>query len=393
MNFQEQNFEEEERTLEEEKEEDSILIAYTMRYAFQQSNGEMIDQGEGQGQLRKKGLTILNKNGIIMNIPYSQMIEVNENQYKITIDLLDGEILVLSELGYGYENFYRPLKKLFNEALIKELLMQEKKYEEVEGEYIYLFEDGKEADRGCCEIHLYETGLVIIPDKTVPIRIPYGLITDIQEENYQIFIRTEIEEKYIIKKLGKKFDGFIKIMGEIRQKNARNIQERLKEIFPDLEAAAIRRVTLLIRDGSAIGKTKVDQIDPSLWLKAENYFEQLSKTNAYQYLKLNAQEINIHMGMKQGLMGDLSGIYIWFLIPYYSDNKEEIGNLLFLEAAGDDHGKATYVFRLMDWEFYEGTKDLSVLHAEAEKSICNINYCLNLINFRREPIYVQSQVI
>ena len=158
-----------------------------------------------------------------------------------------------------------------------------------------------------------------------------------------------------------------------------------------MEAAVIRRATLLIRDGSAIGKTKVDQIDPSLWSKAENYFEQLSITKTYQHLKLNAQEKNIHMGMKQGLMGDLSGIYIWFLIPYYSDNKEEIGNLLFLEAAGDDHGKATYVFRLMDWEFYERTKDLSVLHAIAEKSICNINYCLNIINFRREPIYIQSQ--
>ena len=222
MNFQEQNFEEEERTLEEEKEEDSILISYAMRYAFQQSNGEMIDQGEGQGQLRKKGLTILNKNGIIMDIPYPQMIEVNKNQYKIKIDLLDAETLILSELGYGYENFYRPLKKLFNEALIKELLMQEKKYDEAEGEYIYLFEDGKEAGGGCCEIHLYETGIVIVPDKTVPIRIPYGQITGLQEENHGIIIRTEIEEKYIIKKLGKKLDGFIKKLSKYTRKTQGN---------------------------------------------------------------------------------------------------------------------------------------------------------------------------
>ena len=41
---------------------------------------------------------------------------------------------------------------------------------------------------------------------------------------------------------------------------------------------------------------------------------------------------------------------------YYSDNKEEIGNLLFLEAAGDDHGKATYVFRLMDWVSMRGQR-------------------------------------
>ncbi|MDW8034450.1 MAG: hypothetical protein RMI79_05945, partial [Nitrososphaerota archaeon] len=90
-----------------------------------------------------------------------------------------------------------------------------------------------------------------------------------------------------------------------------------------------------------------------------------------------------------GLMGDLTGEYIWFLIPIYDMEKRGYGNAIAMEAAGEEGGgKATYFFRIVSRKEYLKYENIGELDKETDLLIRKINRCMIDINFRREPIYI-----
>ena len=136
----------------------------------------------------------------------------------------------------------------------------------------------------------------------------------------------------------------------------------------------------------------------------------------YQYLKSIAREEKIAIGMKRGLMGDLTGNYLWLLIPIYGKDPR-FGNAIVLEAVrlpsdpnekqsqeegmllegeGDKAtaGNATYVFRIV------GRKDIAglagnekELDVRIDSMISRINQLMLDINFRREPIFLSDELL
>jgi len=97
---------------------------------------------------------------------------------------------------------------------------------------------------------------------------------------------------------------------------------------------------------------------------------------------------------KARLLGDLTGEYIWFLIPIYSTNSKEPGNAVAMETIsgeGEGGGKATYFFRIVSRKDYPNFKNIEELHLEVDNFIRRINRCMLAINFRREPIYLPDE--
>lgn len=91
-------------------------------------------------------------------------------------------------------------------------------------------------------------------------------------------------------------------------------------------------------------------------------------------------------------MGDLTGEYIWGLIPIYSIDPKEPGNAMVMEVTtGEDGGKATCFFRIMSRKDYPNFKNIEELHREADNFIKRMNCCMLAINFRREPIYLPDK--
>jgi hypothetical protein len=91
-------------------------------------------------------------------------------------------------------------------------------------------------------------------------------------------------------------------------------------------------------------------------------------------------------------MGDLTGEYIWFLMPIYSVDDEAYGNAIAMEVAEEESaGKATYFFRIVSRRSYRNYKSIEELDIETDRLIKIINRCMIDINFRREPIYLQDE--
>jgi hypothetical protein len=142
-------------------------------------------------------------------------------------------------------------------------------------------------------------------------------------------------------------------------------------------------------------------------------------TIEYEFLNSLAAKDQVYVGIKRGLMGDLTGTYIWMLFPLLNPGTNRLSNTIALEAFNtidteenkkptqenkdseteeetnqpQDEGQkpattgATYFFRETGRKEYSQTKDED-LTKELDSFIKNINRSMIEINFRREPIYL-----
>lgn len=136
----------------------------------------------------------------------------------------------------------------------------------------------------------------------------------------------------------------------------------------------------------------VEALSPQLWEQLVGHLDTAGVREEYDFLASLGQADRVSIGIKRGLMGDLTGEYVWFLVPIYSDDPTQPGNAIVMEAAsGEGEGRATYVFRMLSRAEYARRQGLAQLHAAADRALANTNRCMQAVNFRREPIYLSER--
>ena len=378
--------------MDEEKEE-TIIMECPLNYYLGDENGREIASGDAQVRLGEENISILPKFGEVLFISYRDIFEVSDKDYKIYLALSSGEKLILSNLGYKYEDFLRYLSKLRNEMLLKDMLMQETlKKSGVEAEFIYYDENEAELQKGKCEPRLYETAMVIIPERGEIFRIPYSSLSKINEEDYALSLEMESGRKLIISRMGAQFTSFTTTLSRLINELSVKVQSSLKELLPHANPLVLRQAARFMKEGRAARRSDIESISPELWKEMENKLDVMGLKEEYNFLKSLSQKEKICIGLKRGLLGDLTGKYIWFLIPIYDTDAKKPGNAIALEAAsGEDGGKATYFFRLVSRKEYPNFENMEDLHHEADNFIKKVNRCMLAINFRREPIYLPDE--
>jgi hypothetical protein len=365
----------------------------SLEYLLTDIAGQETSSGEALARPEEENLAILPRFGEALFISYRDILDISEEGYRIRITLSSKEDLLLSNLGYRYEDFLRALSKLRNELLLEDMLMQEKlRRSGMEAEFVYWDEHGEERGRGKCEPRLYETAIVVIPERGDLVRIPYSDLLEISEEDYNLILTTEYGEKVVLAKMGHQFDPFAKALSTLSNELQLKVQSSLKALLPDFDPLVIRKVARFMKEGRAAKRSDIESISPDLWIELEKRLEVAGIKEEYDFLKALSQQEKICVGLKRGLLGELTGEYIWFLIPIYSLTRGEPGNAIAMEAAGDDgEGKATYFFRIVSRKDYPEFKEIEGLHKEADNLIIIINRCMVDINFRREPIYLPDE--
>lgn len=371
----------------EEDEKETCQIEASLEYSLNNINQEAVSQLYKEYMLIKPDL---NREIIIK---YREILRIKGENYKICITLAKGEELIISCLGYSYEDFLRIMIQNRNELILQDMLMYESKiFLEIECEYTHYNEYDNELSGGECNVCLYETGLIIIPSTSDPFRIPYSLISRLNEDNYKLNIETDIGEKIILSSMGMTLDGFKNTYSNLIGKLDKKLQVTLLELFNDAASSSLSELPELMRDGKSVKKEELDSLSKDLWPQMENKLSSLGLEEEYNYLKAIGQLDKISIGIKKGLMGSLTGEYIWFLIPIYGLSPKLPGNIIAMEAAStEDVGRATYFFKIMDGDEYNKIQSLEELHTRVDKFIRLLNYSMLVINFRREPIYLKRE--
>ncbi len=362
-------------------------------YLLKESDDQEISQGPAVLMLDEEKLTVLPESGETLLIHYRDIIQVLKLNYKIEIELVSKEKLALFNLGYKFEDFFRDFNNLNNEVILKDLLMNESLLKSgVEADFKYVDENKMEKTSGKCELRIYETGLVIITEDGNFTRIPYSDLVNVRVENYSLIVSTEYVEVYIFSKMGQELDKCNKMLNDALNKLATKIQMLLKELFPALDSSTIRRIARLMKEGRAARRMDIESISPGLWSELENKLTEFGIKDEYEYLKSISQAERMCIGVKKGLMGDLTSEYIWFLAPVFSNDPSQPGNAIAMEAtSADGSGRATYFFKIIEREQYAKLKNPEELKIEVDKTLKKISRDLLSVNFRREPIYLTDQ--
>jgi hypothetical protein len=369
------------------------IMKCTASYLFSGDDDRQISQGDSDLLLDAEKLTVLPTSGEPLLIPYRDIIQLSKEGYKINTNLISKEKLTIYNLGFKYEDFFRNYSNLNNEVILKDLLMNETIHKSgIAADLMYIDADKSEKTLGQCELRIYETGAVIISGDENFIRIPYNDLARIHIDSYKLILDTDYDDSYVFSKMGKELDVCFKMLNDLIKTLSVKTQLSLQELLPTYDSSVIRKITKLMKDGRAASHMNVDTISPGIWTELEKKLDTFGVKEEYDYLASLGQPERICIGMKRGLMGDLTGEYIWFLVPIFSVDNIQPGNAIAMEAtAVDGSGKATYFFKITDPSVYKNVKNQGELQAVVDKSLKQLNRDLTTVNFRREPIYLTDE--
>ncbi len=377
----------------DEENEQLIIMETPASYFLRDEIGQIIEKGDVKIQLAEESLSLLPKFGEPLFLSLRDILTISGGDYKIHLDLTSKEILTIFNLGYKYEDFLRVLSRLHNEILLKDMLMHETlRKSGVEAEFVHFDALGNKKQSGKCEPRLYETGIVFVPEKGELVRIPYSDIAQVQDADFTLVMTTDSGERFVLSKMGNQFDPFTRTLSDLMTDLSLKVQSSLRELLPEANPSVIRRAARFMKEGRAARRSDIESISPHLWTELEKKLETVGVREEYDFLKSLAQKEKMCIGLKRGLLGDLTGEYIWFLIPIYSTDPNRPGNAVAMEAiSGEGGGKATYFFRIVSRKDYPNFSDIEELHGQADEFIKKINRCMLAINFRREPIYLPDE--
>jgi hypothetical protein len=369
------------------------IMECTASYLFSGDDDRQISQGDSELLLDAEKLTVLPTSGDPLLIPYRDIIQLSRAGYKINANLVSKEKLTIFNLGYKYEDFFRNFSNLNNEVILKDLLMNETIHKSgVAADLGYINSDKAEKTLGQCELRIYETGAVIISADGNFIRIPYNDLARIHIDSYKLILDTDYDDSYVFSKMGKELDLCFKMLNDLIKAIAVKTQLSLQELLPAFDSSVIRKIAVLMKDGRAASHKNIDAISPVIWTELEKKLDAFGVKEEYDYLATLGQTERICIGMKRGLMGDLTGDYIWFLVPIFSVDNTQPGNAIAMEATTvEGSGKATYFFKITDPGIYKNFKNQEELQTVVDKSLKQLNRDLITVNFRREPIYLTDE--
>jgi len=365
---------------------------YSITYETKDPQGKTLGSNEGKARLDERTLTFQPTLGKSREIPYFEVMEIIEGDYKITLKLGLGEEVVMKQLGYEYENFLNNLYRLRGELLLRYMLMDEGCIAtNIEANYQYVDPNGRRQE-GACEVRVYESAVVVLPDKADPIRIPLCYLKSSLREGYAYSLSADVGEVLTLSQMGEKTDFFERSLSNALAGVETRSQGLLSAFKLGVDPAVVRRGAMLLGDGKAASGEEMQTISIQLWKGLEEKLRVVGIGDEYDYLKALSNPGEMRIGIKRGLMGDRTGEYVWFMAPIYSSDPSLPGNAVVLEAASDEaSGRATYLFRIMNRRDYK----TGVLKAQLEDRVASflhlVNRCLIEINFRREPIYLTEE--
>jgi hypothetical protein len=361
-------------------------------YQTKDPQGKILGSNEGKARLDERTLTLQPTLGKGREIPYFEVMEINEGDYKITLKLGISEEVTMTQLGYEYENFLKNLYRLRGELLLRYMLMDEGCIAtDIEANYQYVDPNARRQE-GACEARVYESAVVVLPEKADPIRIPLCYLRNSQRDEYTYSLSADVGEVLTLSQMGEKTDFFERSLSKALAGVETRSQGLLSALESGVDPAVVRSAAMLLGDGKAASGKEMQTISIQLWRELEKKLRVAGIGDEYDYLKALSNPREIRIGVKRGLMGDRTGEYVWFMAPIYSSDPSLPGNAVVLEAASDEgSGRATYLFRIMDRREYKTGVPKAQLEDRVGSFLHLVNRCLVEINFRREPIYLSEE--
>ena len=303
--------------------------------------------------------------GFSRTLRLGALLSVKAAAYQVTIST-DGGDVVLSRIGHLYEDFAHKLIRAFNEVLFKQLLMSEMAHFEASGQYV-----SPTGETSPAVFRICETALAIMPETHMLVRVPYCMIARVKNEPYRFEVTDRLGRVFGLQKLGWQTDNFLREYDKRISALRAQTRGKLSEISPADDALAD-----LLMEGMIVPEEDIRALAPVF---ADALHSRLSSSEiAHEYAYLRTLAGDMAVGVKRGLMGELTGETIHTLTPVFEKN------IVILESLGEG-AAATYVFRM--------SVDGQTLRDSWRQWLLAFNDSMLAVNYRREPVYLSEEAL
>jgi hypothetical protein len=386
----------------------SLLSSTACSFLLSDHAGNELARGEAEVRLEKESFTIHPKLGQPILLSLVDIVKLNPADYRLEISLAGGARILITDLGQRFDDLVSLLTDARNQMILKFLLISESPRKVgVACGLTHIDASGKQHNARDCVLSLYDTCIVLMPPNTDPIRIHYSDIAKSEAKDYALSLVTESGDSFAISGMGQELDSVVLELSNAMNALDLRTQSLVKLVVPEADPIAVMRLARILKDGRAARKMDIDSISQAFWPNLEKKLESTPVWESYQYLKSIGRPERSYAGIKRGLMGELTGDYIWFMVPIYGGD-QEAGNALALESvrlesdpgregsAGQvadgesSSGGATYFFRIAGRQEY-GELSAGEMDARVDRMVRTINQLMLDINFRREPIFLSDE--
>ncbi len=359
--------------MEEDKKEET-LFTVRGKGGFRGENTDLKITAELFGKKLKLDLGA----GDIADIPLIRIITVRFVDYTVELETATG-CLVLKMLGTVYDGFMKAFLSSWHDEIASHLLMSERMKASFSPIRLdFRREDGRSIGAEG-EIRLYSSALVLIPEAGRLERISLGEIENCVLNDHKYEIGLQGGSALSISKLGRQTDLFGKKLEELLAGLSERSRDFIKGIFPGIDALELRNAVKLIREGRLVFSEEICSVSPALRDAIEAYIGS-SNTGPYIGALSNIVSGDRGIGFKKGLMGDLSGDYLWLFLPIPKERTGTEADYVLLETVSQEKGRAAYLFRDIRENGQNGLRGF----------MTELNRAMNKVDFRREPVYMEE---
>ncbi len=348
-------------------------------YSLERS-GAAPEKGEAALSLLEDALVLAPARGTPLTLPWESLLSFSPSDHKVSL-ALSGASLVISGLGYKYDDFLRRASRLRNERLIKlDLAGEPMKHSMMEADLAFSAPGREFAGR--CELRIHETSLLALPGTAEYLRLPFRYIAEVKEADYAVEIRSASGETWRLSGLGGKYDHFRDSLAAAMGATTFFVQEALRGAMPGADPLKIRALSGLLKEGLLVAAEEIERTAPGAFALIEKRIRS-SKTDAaeYGFLKGLSAPGRTAFGVKKGLMGSLSGDHFIFVFGVEKPAPAAVVEYFLLEPAGEKTDKAaTYVYRLPEGAGWPDFLDL-------------FNRAMTAVNFRRMPVLLSDEAL
>lgn len=339
------------------------------------------ETGSGSISLSEEALALAPKAASPLLIPWEQITAFFSGDHR-TEFALGRTALTVSSLGYQFEDFSRHAARMRNERLLKLGLAEEPlKKSMIEAALACKGPSGEFACR--CELRIYETALVALPETADFLRLPFRFVTAVEEADYSVEITAENGESWRLSGLGRNYDHFRDSLRAQMAELDLFVQNALGSALPGASPLDIRALSGLLREGRLVPFAEMDKILPGTSAAIEKRICAAGDDAAeYNFLKKLSAAGKTAFGVKKGLMGKLGGDHYMFLFRAEEPAAAAMVEFFPVEPkSGEAAGKkATYVYRLPP-----GAKD------PWAGFLSFFNQAMTAVNFRRAPVLLSEE--
>jgi hypothetical protein len=371
---------------------ESMSMEAKLRFSLADLLGKVVSMGDATATLGADSLILTPVSGGPLNLSLRDFSSIEEGEYRISIQLRPSGSLLLFNAGFKYEDLVRSLFRAVNELELKDLLMDERLLKQgvaADGTYV----TSTRRSLGRCEVRLYETAIVVMPERIGLLRLKFRDVLGTDVEDLRLHVKLESGETLELEKLGRELDPLRKMLSDSVSDLSAKAQAMVKDAHPSADLASVLRASHLLKDGKTAKRQDLEQACTGLWTALEKKLSGYGIGEEYAFLKGISNPDLVRIGIKRPLHAEEAQDYVFFLAPIFSTDDKKGGNALAFEASsGEDEGRATYFFRIWSRRDYP-LSDAKVMELQADHFTQELAEGLNAINFRREPIYLTEEAL